>query len=131
MKQVTATIGKDHYITHIVTPTGKSLFSDEPETAGGADAGPAPEELLAASLGACTCITLRMYADRKQWPLDKVEAHITIERDKEKNETNMTRQIRLTGVLDEHQIARLLAIANKCPVHEMLTHPIHIQTTLG
>lgn len=130
MKHVTATIGKDHYLTNIINPSGHSLFADEPVTSGGKDAGFSPEEILASSLGACTCITLRMYADRKEWPIDNIEAIITIDRNVEKNETTITRNISFKGDIDEHQRKRLLDIANKCPIHQILTHPVHIHTSL-
>lgn len=131
MKNVTATIGKDHYLTNIINPSGLSLFADEPVTSGGKEEGFSPEEILAASLGACTCITLRMYADRKEWKVDNIEAHITIDRNVEKNETNITRTITFKGELDELQRTRLLDIANKCPIHQILTHPVHVQTSLA
>lgn len=72
MAHGTARIGKDHYRTEIEVGVHR-LVSDEPHALGGGAAGPAPYDLLLASLGACTAITLRMYADRKQWPLELVE----------------------------------------------------------
>ena len=69
MAKGTARIGRDQYRTQIEVG-GHALIADEPQALGGANAGPAPYDLLLASLGACTAITLRMYADRKAWPLN-------------------------------------------------------------
>lgn len=131
MALIQAQIGKDHYLTEIQTTSGNRIVADEPAASGGVDKGFSPSELLASALGACTCITLRMYADRKQWPLEKIEAHVTFVRDLEKNESFMTRTIHLQGTLDARQRERLLEIANQCFIHKTLTHPIHISTLLA
>jgi putative redox protein len=125
---VTATIGKDDYRTEIVAGN-KTVVADEPEELGGSDLGPAPGEFLMISLASCTAITLRMYADRKKWPLDKVVVEVNFE--KIDNKTIFSREILLEGALDEEQRNRLLQIANACPVHKTLTNPIEIQSTLS
>ncbi|WP_416864215.1 MAG: alpha/beta fold hydrolase [Imperialibacter sp.] len=120
---------------------GKHSFTaDEPENVGGLDTGPSPYQLLMGALAACTVITLRMYADRKKWPLNEVLVHINHSTghmdDCEKCEdttgktSKFERIIELTGQLDESQRGRLLEIANKCPVHKMLEAGAVVETKL-
>lgn len=125
---VSANIGADHFRTEI-TVGGKMLIADEPEELGGTDLGPAPGEFLMISLASCTAITLRMYADRKNWPIEKIIVEVNFE--KVDNKTIFKREVQLTGDLTEDQRARLLQIANACPVHKTLTNPIEIQTSLS
>jgi putative redox protein len=124
---VTALIGKQHYKTELITP-GHRLLADESIEAGGTDLGPAPGEFLMVSLAACTAITLRMYADRKKWPVEKIRIEIGSE--KLNATTIFNRHIYLEGSLDEEQRQRMLQIANTCPVHKALTNPIEINTQL-
>jgi putative redox protein len=117
------------------------LIADEPSNAGGDDAGPNPYELLLMSLGACTSMTLRLYARRKQWPLDRVVVRLRHGRihadDCAGCETKIglvdriEREIELQGSLDQTQRARLMAIADMCPVHRTLTSEINIVTRLA
>lgn len=129
MKTIAATIGIDKYIT-IISSAQHTIFSDEPINDGGEDKGMSPEEILAASLGACTCITLRMYADRKGWRLRQIETTVAIDRNKDAKRTTMSRKIKLDGELEQEQINRLMLIANKCPIHEILINPIEVDTEL-
>ncbi|RSD14833.1 OsmC family protein [Amycolatopsis eburnea] len=135
---VTVTATGDGTYTHQVTTATHELLVDEPTALGGADAGPNPYELLLAALGSCTAITLRMYADRKGIPLTRATVRLRHDRihaeDCEKCETErgmlsrITREISLEGELDEEQRARLMVIADKCPVHRTLSSEIVIET---
>src|SRR5262249_22806981 len=110
------------------------LMADEPVEAGGTDQGPGPYDYFVSALGACTSITLRMYADRKEWPLQgvtvrlrhfKIYAEDCAECETKKGRIDrIEREIELAGPLSEEQKARLLEIANKCPVHRTLTSEI-------
>lgn len=124
---VSATIGKEHYRTELVASNHR-LIADESEEVNGTNLGPAPGEYLMMALASCTAITLRMYADRKKFLLDKVRVEIGLER--VDTTTIFTRHIYLEGDLDETQRERLLQIANACPVHKTLTNPIEIKTQL-
>jgi putative redox protein len=138
--RVTARIGSSGYTTEIVAG-GHGLLADEPDSVGGADLGPTPYDLVAAGLGACTAMTLRMYADRKGWPLEDVRVelwHDRIHAEDEKNcETGRAkldaihREIALTGALDESQRTRLLEIANRCPVHQTLDAGVVVTSSLA
>lgn len=116
------------------------LRADEPTDLGGADTGPTPHDLLLAALGACTAMTLRMYAERKQWPLGRVSVRLHQDRihaeDCKTCETvggmvnRITRDITIEGPLDGAQKARLLEIADKCPVHRTLTTEIVVESRI-
>lgn len=122
-----ATIGKNHFRTEIISGA-KQIVADEPEELGGANEGPAPGEFLLISLASCTAITIRMYADRKNWSVEKITVEVDFE--KVANKTVFKRGLQLEGDLTEEQRTRLLQIANACPVHKTLTNPIEIQTVL-
>jgi putative redox protein len=115
------------------------FLADEPVDAGGGGSGPNPYDLLLAALGACTAMTLRLYAERKALPLDRVTVRLRHGRihaaDCENCETregmidHIDRAILLEGAVDAAQRARLLEIADKCPVHRTLTSEVDIRTT--
>ena len=129
MDKITAHIGTALYKTEIKSAT-HSIISDEPESVGGMDLGFTPDELLASSLAACTSITLRMYANRKGWDLTDIKVEINLDNHPTEQKTVITRSIQLIGNLDEEQKTRLLYIADKCPIHKILTNPIEITTDL-
>ena len=106
-----------------------ALTADEPAANGGDDDGPTPHELLLAGLAACTSMTLRLYAARKAWPLEGVET--AVDGDHVDGAFVLTRHVTLKGPLTDEQRARLLEIANKCPVHRTLRSEIDIRTTLA
>lgn len=123
-----------------VTIGGHRLTADEPAATGGTDTGPGPYDLLLAALGSCTSMTVGLYARRKQWPLEAVRVRLRHAKvhaaDCEDCETRVgmldriERDLEFVGPLDAEQRARLLDIANKCPVHRTLTSEIAIRTRL-
>ena len=126
MPHGTATIGQDRYRTTI-TVEGHELVADEPASRGGADVGPAPYDLLLASLGACTAITLSMYAERKGWPLERLTVDLAM---LALPEPRIRRTLHVTG-LDDAGRARLAEVAEKTPVTLTLKHGIAIETRLA
>lgn len=102
------------------------ITSDVAEALGGSGSALDPHELLEAALAACTTITLQMYANRQGWNLESADVKIVI--DKEGSETHLQREIALRGGLTPEQIQRLLEIAEKCPIHKLLTSHITITT---
>ena len=135
---VTVTEAGTGTYTQQITAGKHRLVADEPRPIGD-DAGPTPYDLLLAALGACTSMTVRMYADRKGWPLERVRVTLRHSRihaeDCAECETakgwidHIDRDVELTGELDETQRERLMHIADRCPVHQTLTSEVHITTT--
>lgn len=128
------------YLKQEIRAGNHTFFADEPKKDGGSDSGPDPYSLLLSSLGACTAMTLQLYANRKGWPLEKVEISLINESihaqdcgdctTKQGKITRIERYIHLTGPLTEEQKARLLEIAERCPVHRTLTSEITIKDFL-
>jgi putative redox protein len=106
-----------------------TIVADEVAEVGGDDAGPAPHDFLLAALGACTAMTLKIYAERKGWPL--VAAEVRLSQAREGEVHVMRRDIRLEGALSDEQRQKLLEIASKCPVHKTLTGQIRIDSVLA
>ena len=125
----------------LVTLGRHRLRADEPASVGGDDSGPGPYDLLLAGLGACTSMTVRMYAAQKKWPLERVTVDLKHDKvhaadcaeceTREGKIDRIERVLTLEGDLDEAQRARLLEIANKCPVHRTLHSEVWIPTTLA
>ena len=128
MAHATADIGTINYTVSLVAGH-HPLTADERAAAGGQDAGPSPHEILCAALGACTAITLRMYAQRKEWPLRAVHVDVVMDV-AAKERHSVTRRLRLTGDLDEAQRARLADIAERTPVTLTLKQGATITTIL-
>jgi putative redox protein len=131
--------GADRYAQTILV--GQHLFQgDEPFDVGGRDAGPNPYELLLAALGTCTSITVRMYADRKGWPLEEVQVRLAYamvqagdcgpSNGEAQLVDGIEEELIVTGHLSEAQRKRLTEIAARCPVHRTLGSPIQICTRL-
>ena len=138
-KQAVVRTGAKGYISEIRAGNHQFL-ADEPTSVGGDDLGPTPYDLLIAALGACTGMTLRMYADRKGWDLQEVRVHLEHKKDypedagiskEPKGKLDfITRILELEGNLDESQRKRLLEIADKCPVHRTFHSDIVVKTHL-
>ena len=132
---ISAHVGASGFRTEI-RARSHGVTADEPRTVGGTDAGPTPYELLLGALSGCTAMTLRMYADRKRWPLESVQVQLRTTRahesDCENCETQrvgvgrVERRIELGGTLTEDQRKRLLQIADRCPVKQSLERGLEI-----
>ncbi len=136
---IIAVTGHGKFGTEVHT-TGHRFIVDEPRTHGGDDTGPTPYDLLNAALGTCTAMTIKLYADRKGWPLDDVTVSVRHERDHAdecdhveamalgRQIQALHRTITLFGNLDEEQRAKLIEIADRCPVHQTLEGRLHVHT---
>ena len=139
-RQVVVRLEDEDFFTSDVMVRHHSLTADEPASVGGNDFGPSPYELVSAGLGACTVMTLHMYARRKKWPLKEVRVHIDHSKDHAEDCTNpdnpqskvdhFNRLLEIEGDLSQEQRERLIEIADKCPVHRTLHNPVKVITTL-
>lgn len=133
-------VSSEGFLKQSIKAGAHTLIADEPREAGGSDAGPDPYSLLLAALGACTSMTLQLYAKRKGWPLERVEVRLSHSRihaedcedcaTKQGYINRIERHIALTGPLSDEQKTRLLEIAQHCPVHRTLTSEISIKDYL-
>lgn len=129
---VLAVLEETPYLVSFTDDLGHTWHADEPAEIGGGNAAPTPERLILASLGACTAITLKMVAARRQFPLTGVQVVLRLNPDgKPASGNDIVRQITLQGDLDDEQQAQLLKVANACPMHKLLTGEIRIQTALA
>lgn len=139
-KQAVARIGSEGFTTEI--RAGKHTFlADEPGSVGGDDLGPSPYDLLVSGLGACTIMTMRMYADRKNWPIKEIRVHLQHDHvyeddfqnagEKPRRIDRIERIIEIDGDLDDAQRAKLMEIADKCPVHRTLHNELRVDTSLA
>ena len=138
--QTAVRLSGDEFTSEIIAGSHR-FIADEPKSVGGNDLGPSPYQLLNAALGACTAMTLKMYADRKKWDLSEVTVHLNHKKhyaeDMENPESSKSkidvfeRLLEIKGNLDNDQRERLLEIANKCPVHRTLTNTeVQVKTQL-
>ena len=130
METLSAKIDTRLYRTEIISGSDNIIIADEPQDMGGKNLGFSPAELLASSLASCTLITLRMYINRKGWDVSEINIKVDFERDVEQNVSSFIRKIEVSGKIDETQRQKLHIIADKCPIHKILTHTNKIQTTL-
>jgi putative redox protein len=139
-QEVVASLDSADGFTTPMKVGGHYFTADEPTSYGGNNFGPSPYQLVSAGLSACTAMTIQMYAKRKKWPLENVEVHTSYQKlhaadckncdSSEAKIDTFQRAIKLTGGLDDKQIARIMEIADKCPVHRTLKSEINIVTTV-
>jgi putative redox protein len=135
---VTCRVGPTGFRTELITRS-HTLTADEPAGFGGTDSGPTPYEFLLMALGGCTAMTLRIYADRKGWPLERATVSVRQARphepDCERCATDavgverIERRIELVGPLSEDQRSRLMSVADRCPVQQTFDRGITVETT--
>ena len=122
----TVTVRRRIGLTNIVSARHHDVLADEPAENGGGDAGPTPWELLLSAMGACTAITVELYADRKGWPLDDLAIHLTREPDSQ----CVRIEIEVFGNLSEEQRERLAAVAQHCPVVKAVSGGLDVEESL-
>jgi len=125
-----AVSGEQGYAQRISTPGHHELAADEPVRRGGTDTGPSPFELMLASLGACTAITLRMYAERKQWDLGMITVTLRLVKNGDEP-MRIERKLSVSQTMGSEQNAKLLEIADKTPVTRALASGVPIDTTFA
>ena len=130
-RSVTAVLDGAPYATRITT-RGREMIADEPTDHGGTDQGLRPHELLLSALASCTAITMRMYADRKQWAVSSIGVTVSMERTQNgaQIDTKIHMEIDLPADLPLEQRERMAQIARACPVHRTLENPIHLTSGL-
>ena len=123
MITINAQIGTNSSNT-LIQSANHSIIADEPIEDGGKDCDFSPSELITSSLAACTIISVRMYANRKNWPVESIHVTVNFERDNEKNISKFERQQSINSTLTEDQSVRLLAITKQCYIHKVFTNSI-------
>jgi putative redox protein len=121
---------EDGTLQHAVEMRSHTLVADEPKDEGGDDAGPSPQELLAASLASCTAITMEMYARRKGWELGDVAVHVDYEPAQRGSPTRFRMRVDFAKEVPEEQRERLMQIGAKCPVHRVLEGEVMFEETV-
>jgi putative redox protein len=114
-----------------ITGITHTFSADAPSAVGGEDSAPNPHELLLGALGACTSITMQMYAKRKGWDLQAVTVKVTEEKQEGANGAKINREIKVAGNLESDQIESLKTIAEKCPIHKLLSAGNNISTAIS
>ena len=128
---VKTVLGDTPYIVSFSDDLGHTWTADEPTEVGGGNTATSPDRLILAGLGACTAITLRMVAARRQIPLTGVEVELQLNPDgKPEGGNDIVRKILLVGELSDDERAQLLKVANACPMHKLLTGEIRVHTEL-
>lgn len=135
MSDVIVKASTDRNFTQEIEAGSHNLFSDVSESLGGDEKGPDPHQLMLSSLGACTSITVQMYAKRKGWNLDKVTIILKEEKTTDPDNPSRTmpkivREITLQGELSDEQVEDLKRIADKCPIHKLMVGPKEISTSV-
>lgn len=131
IEEVKVTIGKEKYKTEVAI-NQHHFLADEPTELGGTDLGPTPIALLMSALGTCKAMTMRMYADQKQWSLEGVEIQLSSEviKSTQQQTTYIRCTVKLFGDLDEMQKERIFKVGDKCPVQKILSNPIVINSNM-
>lgn len=130
MAFVTGILEQENYTT-VLHGRQHHLISDEPEKLGGKDTGMSPTELLAASLTSCSCITMKMYANRKGWTLKQLKVDVQVTLDIKTGDCHIEKTVYIEGDISTDDKARLFKIAGACPVHKLLAKTAEITSTLG
>lgn len=135
MPEVTV-VAKPQGLQHEIKTAHHTLLADAGKDIGGTETGPDPHELLLASLGACTSMTLQLFAKKREWKLTSVNVRLSEDRVDDaqnpgKQITKITRDVHVEGDLTPEQLETLKTIANKCPIHKLLTSSMEIETSLA
>ncbi len=130
VSRVTATQAETPYQVVLVDDLGHTWHADEPEDVGGGNSATSPDRLLLSALGGCTAVTVRMFANRRGWPLTGIRVELALNPEgKPAAGTDITRRIALEGELSDEQRTALMKVAESCPIHRILTGEVRIATT--
>ena len=131
MSSIKSKTQNENYEVEIKSESGHVLTADEPNELGGLNKGMSPDELIIAALAACTSATLKMYAQRKEWDLKEVYTDIEyVKGEKTGDLPTIHRDIKFEGNLDDKQKVRLMIIADKCPIHKLISGQVKINSEL-